>query len=264
MLDRIEAVVRESGRRISGAVGFEIESKGTRENIVTTADSENEAFLREALTGLIPGSSFVGEEGEQGRVLESGYTWVVDPIDGTMNFSRGIPECAVSVALLKDGRPFIGVVHNPFTGILWKAQAGVGTFRNGERVRVSDRGLGDCLMCTAWSTYDKSLARQCFEVSERIYPRINDIRRTGTAAVELCLLSEGAVDLYFEIRLSPWDHAAGDLCVTEAGGCVCRMDGDMVYDRPCSVLGANRPENLEVLKDAVVSVFGPHEPYRIE
>jgi myo-inositol-1(or 4)-monophosphatase len=262
MLDRIEAVARESGARIRAAKGFTIESKGTLSNIVTTADSENEEFLRAELARLIPGSAFVGEEGEQDSILRDGYTWIVDPIDGTMNFSRGIPECAVSVALLKDGKPYIGVVYNPFTDILWKAERGKGAYRNGARIHVSERPFEDGLLCTAWSTYDKSLAPRCFEVIEDLYPKCNDIRRTGTAACELAMLAEGAVDLYFEIRLAPWDHAAADVCILEAGGCLCSIEGEAVYDRPCPVIAANSPENMGIIRDAVVTVFGPKAPYR--
>ena len=262
MLDRIEAVARESGARIRAATGFSIESKGTLSNIVTTADSENEEFLRAELARLIPGSAFVGEEGEQDSILRDGYTWIVDPIDGTMNFSRGIPECAVSIALLKDGEPFIGVVYNPFTDIHWKAERGKGAYRNGVRIHASERPFEDGLLCTAWSTYDKSLAPRCFEVIEGLYPKCNDIRRTGTAACELAMLAEGAVDLYFEIRLAPWDHAAADVCILEAGGCLCSIEGEVVYDRPCPVIAANSPENMGMIRDAVVTVFGPKTPYR--
>jgi len=262
MLDRIEAVARESGARIRAATGFTIESKGTLSNIVTTVDSENEEFLRAELARLIPGSAFVGEEGEQDSILREGYTWIVDPIDGTMNFSRGIPECAVSIALLRDGEPYIGVVYNPFTDILWKAERGRGAYRNGARIHVSGRPFEDGLLCTAWSTYNKSLAPRCFEVIEGLYPRCNDIRRTGTAACELAMLAEGAVDLYFEIRLAPWDHAAADVCILEAGGCLCSIEGDVVYDRPCPVIAANSPENMGIIRDAVVAVFGPKAPYR--
>lgn len=261
-MGRIEEVARESGARIRAATGFSIESKGTLSNIVTTADSENEEFLRGELARLIPGSAFVGEEGEQDSILGDGYTWIVDPIDGTMNFSRGIPECAVSIALLKEGEPYIGVVYNPFTDILWKAERGKGAYRNGVRIHVSDRPFEDGLLCTAWSTYDKSLAPRCFEVVEDLYPRCNDIRRTGTAACELAMLAEGAVDLYFEIRLAPWDHAAADVCILEAGGCLGSIEGEVVYDRPCPVIAANSPGNMETIRDAVIAVFGPKVPYR--
>lgn len=261
MLQRIEDIVKMSGRRVKEAHGFSVENKGTKENVVTSADIENERFLREQLTSLIPGSVFMGEEGDDARILENGYTWIVDPIDGTMNFSRGIPMVGISVALFEDGEPYIGVVHNPFTDTLWKAEKGKGAFKNDVPIKVSDRALSDGLMCTAWCAYDKSMAPPCFEVSERMHPLCNDIRRIGTAACELSMLAEGAVDLYFEIRLSPWDHAAALVCLREAGGCFCAIEGDVVYDRPCPIIAANNRENLEALLGTVRDVFKGKTPY---
>ena len=261
MLGRIADIVAESGRRVAAARSFSVEEKGTRENIVTSADVENEAFLRSALTSLIPGSSFVGEEGDESPILEEGYTWIVDPIDGTMNFSRGIPEVGISVALFRDGEPYIGVVHNPFTGRMWTSEVGRGAWRDGVPVHVSDRPLDDCILSTAWCCYRKELAPGVFRVSESLYPRINDIRRIGTAAVELSMLAEGAVDLYFEIRLSPWDHAAALTCVEAAGGVYRGIDGDVRFDRPSPVLAANTERNMDALLDAVSEAFGGRTPY---
>lgn len=260
-MDSIEAVVRESGRRVMEAHGFTVDRKGTRENLVTSVDIENETFLKERLTSLVPGSQFMGEEGDDGRISDKGYTWIVDPIDGTANFSRGIPMIGISVALFKDGAPFIGIVYNPFTDTLWKAESGKGAFRNGERIHVSDRPLEDGILCTAWCAYEKRLAPPCFRVSERMHPLCNDIRRIGTAACELCMLAEGAVDLYFEIRLSPWDHAAALVCLKEAGGVFCAIDGDIVFDRPCPIIAANNRENLETIHRVVMEEFGGRTPY---
>lgn len=255
MIDSIEAIVRESGARVAAAHGFTVSSKGTKENLVTSADIENERFLKERLTSLIPGSVFMGEEGDDARVSDEGYTWIVDPIDGTANFSRGIPMAGISVALFRDGEPYIGMVHNPFTGDIFRAESGCGATRNGTPIRVSSRGLEDSIMCTAWCAYRKDLSPPCFRVSERIHPRINDIRRIGTAACELGLLAAGAVDLYFEIRLSPWDHAAALVCVKEAGGVFGSIDGDVDYNATCPVLAANTPENLEFVRSVVREEF---------
>ena len=261
MFGRIEDIVRTSGKRVRDASGFTVENKGTRENLVTSMDIENEIFLRRELTSLIPGSTFMGEEGDDARVSDEGYTWVVDPIDGTANFSRGIPMVGISVALFKDGEPHMGFVHNPFTDTTYSAGAGEGAFRNGERVHVSDRELADCIMCTAWCTYETSMAPGCFRVSERMHPMCNDIRRIGTAAVELGLLSEGAVDLYFEIRLSPWDYSAGLLCVKEAGGCYTGIDGDVDWNEPSPVIAANNESNMETILGVVRDEFDGKRPY---
>ena len=161
MLGSIADIVMESGRRVAAATGFEVSDKGSRENVVTTADLENERFLKERLTGLLPGSAFMGEEGDESPILEEGYTWIVDPIDGTMNFSRGIPEVGISVALFRDGEPYIGVVHNPFNGRLWTAEVGRGAWMDGMPIHVSDRPLEDCILSTPGAATARSWRPGC-------------------------------------------------------------------------------------------------------
>lgn len=256
MRSAVEDVVRRSGDLVRNAEGFTVTDKGSRENLVTSMDVENERFLKDELTKLIPGSVFIGEEGDDRTIPDKGYAWIVDPIDGTTNFSRGIPEIGISVALLRDGEVWIGVVYNPYTDIMYSAEKGQGATKNGAPIHVSDRPMKDCLLCTAWCAYGKRLAPPSFRVSERMHPICNDIRRIGTAAMELCLLAEGATDLYFEIRLMPWDHAAGLLCVEEAGGVVSGIHGNMPFlDRAGPVLAANDLENLEVLRIVVEEEF---------
>ncbi len=262
MLSEIAEVVRRSGEMVGSAKGFTVSVKGTKENLVTSMDVENERFLRRELTALIPGSSFKGEEGDESHVLEKGYTWIVDPIDGTANFSRGIPEAGISVALMKDGRPFAGVVHNPFNGALYCAEKGKGAYKNGSRIGVRRRSLGDCLFFTAWSAYDKSLSERCFKVSESLYAVCNDIRRIGTAAVELCMLAEGAGDMFFEARLRPWDYAAAAVILEEAGGAVRSLDGPLDYEEGGPVLAAADPGNLDVLEAEVRKAFPEGIPRR--
>lgn len=261
-VERIEAIMRESGRRVRSAHGFSVADKGSVENIVTSADLENERFLKEELTGLLPGSAFMGEEGDEASLADSEWVWIVDPIDGTTNFSRGIPMCAVSVALFRNARPWAGFVLNPFTDTLYSAVVGHGASKDGRPIHVSGRTFKESLLSTAYCCYEKSLAEPCFEVSERLYPHINDIRRIGTAALELSLIAEGAGELYFEIRLSPWDHAAGLTVLEEAGGCYTGIGGDVRFDGPGPVLAANSEENLRRLSEAVDSVFGGRVPYR--
>ena len=261
MLEEIEDIVRISGKRVRDAHDFTVQNKGTRENLVTSADIENEKFLKSKLTGLIPGSVFIGEEGDEGKILDEGYTWIVDPIDGTANFSRGIPMVGISVALFKDGEPYIGIVYNPFTDTLWKAEVGKGAFKNDVPIHVSDVPFRDAIMCTAWCTYKKELAPACFRISEKVHPQCNDIRRIGTAACELSMLAEGAVDLYFEIRLSPWDYSAALTILKEAGGVCCSIEGDVYYDGTCPIIAANNRENLDRLAKIVRDEFGGVRPY---
>lgn len=256
MIDEIADIALRSGKLMTSTHCFTVTDKGTRENLVTSVDIENERFLKSELQNLLPDSIFIGEEGDNNGILDKGYTWIVDPIDGTTNFSRGIPEATVSIALMKDGKPFIGVVYNPFTGSIYTGQIGKGAKKNGMTIHVSDRKMEDCLLCTAWCAYDKTLSPPSFKVSERMHPLCNDIRRIGTAAGELSMLAEGAVDLYFEARLMPWDHAAALICVEAAGGVYCGMNGENVsYTEWKGVVAANNSENLKTLIDIVNDEF---------
>lgn len=261
MFAEVERVMRESGRRVREDRSFTVETKGSRENLVTSADVANERFLKEELTRIIPGSAFMGEEGDEASLQESEWVWIVDPIDGTANFSRGIPMCAVSVALFRNAEPYAGFVLNPFTDTLYSAVRGEGARKDGGPIHVSDRGFGDAILSTAYCCYRKSLAEPCFRVSEILYPDINDIRRIGTAALELALMAEGAGELYFEIRLSPWDHAAALTILKEAGGCYTGIGGPVVFDRSSPVLAANSEENLRRLGEVVDRVFDGKVPY---
>lgn len=256
MINEIADIALRSGKKIASAHNFTVTNKGTRENLVTSIDIENERFLKKELLHLIPDSVFIGEEGDEGRILDEGYSWIVDPIDGTTNYSRGIPEATVSIALLKDGKPYIGVVYNPFTDSLYTGQIGKNAMKNGKIIKVSSRKMEDSILCTAWSAYDKTLAPASFRVSERMHPICNDIRRIGTAAGELSMLAEGAVDLYFEARLMPWDHAAALICVDAAGGVYCGMNGEKVsYTEGKGVIAANNKTNLKIMADIISEEF---------
>ena len=170
--------------------------------------------------------------------------------------------CAVSVALFGNAEPYAGFVLNPFSDTLYSAVLGQGAFKDGAPICVSNRSFEDSILSTAYCCYGKELAPSCFEVSEILYPMINDIRRIGTAALELCLLAEGACELYFEIRLSPWDHAAALTILKEAGGCYTGIGGGVRFDGPSPILAANSEDNLKKLGDVVDRVFGGRVPYR--
>lgn len=262
--EKLEEIIRESGRRVRNDHEFTVRTKGSRENLVTSADVENERFLKTELLDLLPGSAFMGEEGDEASLQDSEWVWIVDPIDGTANFSRGIPMCAVSVALFRDAEQYAGFVLNPFTDTLYKAVLGQGASKDGVPIHVSDRSFEDSILSTAYCCYGKELSMPCFEVSERLYPMINDIRRIGTAALELSLLAEGACELYFEIRLSPWDHAAALTILKEAGGCFTGIGGDVRFDGPSPILAANSEENLRMLSEVVEDVFDGKVPYRFQ
>ncbi|MEU4381589.1 inositol monophosphatase family protein [Micromonospora echinofusca] len=218
-------------------------TKSTVTDVVTAADRAVERQVIDALRRLRPGDAVLGEEygaGETGPVGPGGVRWIVDPIDGTVNYLYGIPHCAVSLAAEVDGQVVAGVVRNVSTGEEWTATVGGGAWRAGERLRCStETDLGQALVATGFGYDPGRRAHQARVVAELI-PHIRDIRRFGAAALDLCLAAEGRVDAYYEKGLAAWDQAAGALVATEAGLLVAGLGGlpagpDLVIAAPSAL-----------------------------
>ncbi|MBX3100413.1 MAG: inositol monophosphatase [Salinibacterium sp.] len=208
------------------AEGVEVAaSKSSSVDIVTEADRETEKLIRDALASARPNDGFFGEESGAERGT-SGLTWIVDPIDGTVNFLYGIPHYAVSIAVV-EGEPdpltwsaLAGAVVNPASGETFTATAGGGAFLNGERIHVAPPvDLSEALVATGFAYASEERSRQG-RVIAGLLPQVRDIRRMGTASLDLCFVACGRTNAYFERTLSPWDHAAGALVAIEAGATV--------------------------------------------
>ena len=250
MIERITAIVREASALMTRG-GFSIQEKGTVENIVTSSDVAVQAFLTEKLAQLLPGSGFLCEE-EDLADLRHEYVWIIDPIDGTANYARGSENCCISVALFRNWEPVLGVVYSPWRKELYTAEKGKGARCNGVPIHVSDRSFKQGILFTALSTYRKEFAKTCSDIIYDLYMTCNDVRRTGSAAVELCLMARGFAELYFEIRLMPWDYAAAAFILEEAGGTVMSFDGQAPSPtKPSLVVAANTQESCQRLLDAV-------------
>lgn len=199
-------------------------TKSSDVDVVTAADQAAERLLTDALIAERPEDGILGEEGA-GRESRSGITWVLDPIDGTVNYLYELPAYAVSVAAtvadpdaFADGRRAIaGAVCNPRTDELFEAYAGGGARLNGSPIRVSENpDLSRALVATGFGYTVERRTEQALVVAELI-PQVRDIRRIGSAAYDLCLLAAGRLDAYYERGLQPWDYAAGALIAREAG-----------------------------------------------
>jgi len=250
MIARITEIIREASLLMKKDIE-DISQKGNASNYVTSADIAVQNFLNEKLRALLPGSGFIGEEGDA-AFQTAEYTWVIDPIDGTSNFIRDLGLSVISVALLKDNIPYIGVVYFPYRDEMYYAQSGKGAFMNGNPIHVSSRDYAHSHLCSAMSLYDKHHAAACFRIIEKVYAECDDLRRLGTAALELAYLAAGRVELYFEIRIFPWDAAAAALLIQEAGGYVEFLFHDSLpLDGPFGVIAANTKENFERLRATV-------------
>ena len=190
--------------------------KSSRTDLVTAADRAAESLIASRLARARPHDAIVGEEGAS-RTGTSGITWFIDPIDGTTNFVYGHPGYAVSVAAAAGGRPVAGAVVDPLHGEVFSAARGGGAVCNGEPLAVSRADdLGSALVATGFG-YDEADRIHQGSVVAGLLGRVRDIRRMGSAALDLCSVACGRVDAYYEYRLCPWDHAAGSLIAAEAG-----------------------------------------------
>ncbi len=261
MLDKVIEIVREAGCFMLNR-DFKVENKGTISNNVTTADLAVQDFLESRLAFLLTDSVFIGEEGDFSAYSHSEqYRWIVDPIDGTANFIHDMGLSVISVALVKDQKSILGVVYHPYRDEMFYAMEGKGAFLNGTEISVSDRDFAHSLICTAASLYNREYAKPCFQVMEKVYAECDDFRRLGSAALELVYLACGRVDLYFEIRLFPWDFAAAEVIIREAGGYVGTIEyADPVYNRPIPLICANTKKNYEHLRELVLKEI-PVIPY---
>lgn len=242
----VSDIVRTASTHMDRTGGFEVHDKGVRENIVTSSDLAVQHFLTEQLRMRFPEVGFLCEEEDLNDVSGHEAVWVIDPIDGTANYARGNENCCISVALVEGGDPVLGVVYSPWRGELYTAEKGKGAFCNGKPIHVSGRPFEQGLLFTAMSTYRKDLAKSCSDIINDLYMECNDVRRTGSAAVELCLMAAGFAELYFEIRLMPWDYAAASLILREAGGAVCDFEGKAPsLFKPSMFIAANTKESCQ-------------------
>ncbi|MFD1658667.1 inositol monophosphatase family protein [Streptomyces caeni] len=191
-------------------------TKSSAIDVVTEMDIAAEKLITGLLADRRPQDSLLGEEGASVEG-SSGVQWVIDPIDGTVNYLYGLPSWAISIAARKEGETLVGVVHAPVRGEIFRAVRGQGAFLNDRPVRVRPAPeLGLALVSTGFGYLAERKAHQA-EVVRWLIPEVRDIRRGGSAAIDLCDVAAGRLDGYYERGLNPWDYAAGDLIAREAG-----------------------------------------------
>jgi myo-inositol-1(or 4)-monophosphatase len=203
---------------------FDIHQKSSAVDFATQMDHASEKLIVERLLAARPDDGIIGEEGAE-RESSSGITWVIDPLDGTVNYFYDLPGWNVSIAAKDSEGVVIGVVNAPSINSLWTAIRGGGAFKNGEPIRCTNPvALDRALLGTGFSYSAETRVGQA-ELVESLIPRIRDLRRNGAAAVDLCQVATGALDGYFEKDLKEWDLAAGGLIATEAGALVTGRNG---------------------------------------
>jgi myo-inositol-1(or 4)-monophosphatase len=216
-------------------------SKTSATDPVSDADREAERVIRELLTTERPDDGLVGEEGSRVDGNQD-RRWIVDPLDGTVNFLYGLRAWGVSIALEDSDGLAVGVVFNPVSGECFAAERGKGATMSGRPIHVTDcRSLDRAMVATGFSYESEHRAEQA-KLLVQLLPRIRDLRRAGAAALDLAYVATGRVDAYYERGLKRWDEAAGLLLVREAGGVTADLEGE-----PHGVVAAATPELLEEL-----------------
>jgi myo-inositol-1(or 4)-monophosphatase len=187
-------------------------------NLVTEADHASEKAIIEVIRAEFPGHELLGEESGK-HIQDSAYKWIIDPIDGTINFAHGIPLNCVSIGIEKDGKMIMGVVYNPHINELFFAEKGMGATLNDKSISVSKETqvIKSCLVTGFPYTYI-NMPNGPIEIFEKLVKKGVPVRRIGSAAIDLCWVACGRFDGFYEHKLEPWDSAAGYLIVEEAGG----------------------------------------------
>ena len=251
MLEQIMDVVRRAGEMVLSAhdIAAGTHEKTSAADLVTEYDLAVEAFLKEQLPPLCPGAIFYGEEEAENADPSRGWAFIVDPIDGTTNFVRGLRQSAISVALARAGQVEYAVVFDPYKNEMFSARRGGGAFLNGAPIRVSDKPLAEGIFGMGTAIYRREYLEPTMRVTEQLFRRACDFRRLGAAALDLCDVACGRVELFFEYSLCPWDFAAGSLIITEAGGHISTLQGGpLALTERCSVWASN-DVNKDILRE---------------
>lgn len=227
------------------ASDFTIDLKGSKD-LVTELDTASEALIVRLLLKRFPGHGIIAEE-SQYPPGDGVNNWIIDPIDGTTNFAHGYPWFCSSIALESAGQLTVAVIYNPMTDELFTATRGMGAFLNGRQIHVSDRSpLASSLLATGFPYDCATDPENNFENFIRLQKAARGIRRAGAAALDLAYLAAGCLDGFWEVKLKPWDVAAGTLLVTEAGGKVTSFDGSGYEIRNHRILASNGMIHMEM------------------
>jgi myo-inositol-1(or 4)-monophosphatase len=246
---RAGALLREGQGHV-----LEVNHKGTID-LITEYDLRSEQLLVEAIHEAYPGDAILAEE--EGQMGEGEARWLIDPLDGTTNFAHGLPIFTVSIAWAMDLRPELGVVYDPMRDELFHARRGGGAWLNDQRIRVSKQSeLENSLLVTGFPYDRRTNPENNLDHFTAFMLRTRGVRRLGAASLDLANVAAGRFDGYWEVRLWPWDWAAGMLLVEEAGGRISRTDGGPeVFAQPTSILASNG-----LIHEAMVEVLSGEPP----
>ncbi|MCI5481800.1 MAG: inositol monophosphatase [Lachnospiraceae bacterium] len=219
LFEQAKEIVLEAGRELLDRKGaMDIQEK-SETDFVTAVDLRVQSMIFERLLKLDPSVQLMGEEKDNRNVDPDGRIWILDPVDGTTNFIHDFHHSVISLAYVERRETMYGIVYSPYSGEVFEAWKGKGAWCSGKRMNVSKKSaLAQCLISTGTAPARRDRSEATFLRMKRIFDRCQDIRRIGSGALELCYVACGRLDGFYEEVLKPWDYAAGQLMIREAGG----------------------------------------------
>lgn len=251
MLEELIKIAKKAGAIILSATEIEdsTELKTSHRDLVTKYDRLVEQTVKQELLELLPEAAFLGEEeAAPENLMRAEWLFVVDPIDGTTNFVQGFHNSCISIGLMHFGKVKYGVVYDPYYDELFCAKRGEGAYLNGKRLVLSDRDLMHSLAIFGSAIFYPEITQLSLDVFGKVFLQAQDVRRFGSAALDLCYVASGRAGVFFECRICPWDYCAGSLIAQEAGATVTALSGKPLdlYNK-CSVLAGVPTAYREVL-----------------
>lgn len=256
LFESIEAIVREAGRIVKNAhAGSEqIEKKEGLANFVTAYDVQIQQYLIGEFQKLIPGAAYFGEEATDGNKQQAsadGYTFYIDPIDGTTNFMFDYNFSCISVGVAYQKQMVAGFVYNPYVDEMFTAIRGKGSFLNGHPIHAENLGIGEGIVAFGCARYNEDNMDLLFDAVKEIFWNSLSIRSGGSAALDICRAAANRNVGFLEFKLQPYDYAAASLIVEEAGGVISQVDGRPIdLEAPCSIL-AGTPKACEEIREII-------------
>ena len=239
---KILSVIRDAGEIMLSAESVSVNEKSGSSNFVTQYDVNVQNFVIERFKAILPEAEFLAEEKENDdESINKKYCFIIDPIDGTANFINGYRHSCISVAIVSCGEAIFGAVYNPYQNEMFHAVKGEGAYLNGKRITTAERTIDRAIVAFGTAPYHKDdLTDKTFALAREFFLTANDLRRSGSAALDLAYIAAGRNDIFFEAVLQPWDITAGLLLIEEAGGRMTDFDSSPIkIGKPTPVLAAS-------------------------
>lgn len=226
-IEQAQGLVKEAGAMLLVNMDDKkVISKSGTANFVTEIDIKVQDKVTHGLKQILPESNIIAEETADNEFYLGKYTWVLDPVDGTTNLMYGFKFSAISLGLFVDGQAYAGIVYNPYLNEMFTAQKGNGAYVNENQIKVTEnRLLKDSLITFGTSPYDRNKADETFRITKNVFLKCRDVRRTGSAALDICNVAAGRIDGFYEMELQPWDYAGASIILEEAGGKITDWNG---------------------------------------